>query len=413
MFKRFLLLVPVLVLVATAVSFLWPPWRSETVLRLPGVVEIQEVRPGSKIGGRVAAVAVREGSGDVIEGLLVEPGQWLVRLDIPELEAQRDQARARLDAAQAALDKAEKGPRDEEIAAARATFESARAAFDRMEAGWRAEEKRQAKADAEAAEVDLRLARQEFDRINRLYWAGTGLGRSEYDAAKATVERSQGKYESAKAKIDMYMAGNRPEDRASARAALAKAQADLDLLVHGTRPEDKTTARANVAEARGKLDELEANIREAVIRVPQPTRSEVEKTASPTPDDRYVVEILSVREGDLLAPNTPVARLLLRSRDQWVKVYVPEPEIAKIQLGQEVDVTIDPYPKRLFKGRVTQIATVAEFTPRNVQSLEGRRSQVFAVKVRVSDPEALFKSGMAAEVRVPLPPAHSKREPAA
>ena len=102
-----------------------------------------------------------------------------------------------------------------------------------------------------------------------------------------------------------------------------------------------------------------------------------------------------------MAPNQPVVRVL-RAADLWVKAYVPETQLGKVRLNQQVDVTIDSYPGKKFQGTVIQIASSSEFTPRNVQSADERKHQVFAIKVHVPDPEGVFKSGMAAEVVLPL-----------
>jgi multidrug resistance efflux pump len=92
----------------------------------------------------------------------------------------------------------------------------------------------------------------------------------------------------------------------------------------------------------------------------------------------------------------------------WIKVYVPETELGKVRLDQEAEITIDAYPGRQYTGRVIQIASESEFTPRNIQSVDERRHQVFAVKVMVPQPmdpqERVFKSGMAAEVSLQLNP---------
>jgi HlyD family secretion protein len=93
---------------------------------------------------------------------------------------------------------------------------------------------------------------------------------------------------------------------------------------------------------------------------------------------------------------------VLRAEDLWLKVYVPETDVSKVTLGKKVDVRIDAYPERVFQGTVIQIASISEFTPRNVQSADERRYQVFAVKVRVDNPRGVFKSGLAAEVVLPL-----------
>ena len=74
----------------------------------------------------------------------------------------------------------------------------------------------------------------------------------------------------------------------------------------------------------------------------------------------------------------------------------------KVSLGTKVEVRIDAYPERVFEGTVIQVASISEFTPRNVQSIDERRHQVFAVKVQVENPRGIFKSGLAAEVVLPL-----------
>ena len=74
----------------------------------------------------------------------------------------------------------------------------------------------------------------------------------------------------------------------------------------------------------------------------------------------------------------------------------------KVRLDQTVSATVDAYPDRPLQGRVVQISSESEFTPRNVQSADERKHQVFGVKVRVEDDKGVFKSGMAAEVVVPL-----------
>jgi HlyD family secretion protein len=111
--------------------------------------------------------------------------------------------------------------------------------------------------------------------------------------------------------------------------------------------------------------------------------------------------VLAVRKGDLVAPNQPILRVL-RADDLWVRIYVPETQLGQIRLHEKVDVTVDSDPDRHFEGEITQISPESEFTPRNVQSPDERRFQVFSAKVHVADPQGIFKSGMAAQVTVPL-----------
>jgi multidrug resistance efflux pump len=375
--KRIVIGVALLSVVVLALGFFWLSGRQTQTLRLPGVVEIQEVRLGSKISGRVEKVAV-------LEGTIAEPGQPLVFFAVPELQAQRQQLQARLLQAEADLEKAKNGPRAEEKEAARAAVEAAKARWERLKAGWREEEKRQARSDQETAEADLKLAREEFERAERLYRQNSS-SRAEFDAARAARDRALGRHAAALAHREMLDAGSRPEDIAEAAAQLKQAQANYDLLLAGTRSEDLAAAEARVAEVRGKLSEIDANLREAVVHAPE----------------RVLVEVVAVRKGDLVQANQPILRVL-RADDLWVKAYVPEPDLGQVRLGQQADVTVDAYPGKRFQGTVTYIASESEFTPRNVQSADERRHQVFAIKVRVADPQGVFKSGMAAEVTLPL-----------
>ena len=371
--KSILVATVVLTVVGLGAGFYWPFGYSERLRRLPGVVEIQEVRLSSKVGGRVARVVVAEGD-------LVQAGQPLVYLDVPELQAQYEQARARLQAAEADLEKAMNGARCEEKAAAKAAMEAARARWQRLKAGSRLEEIEQAESELAAAEADLKVAQRDWDRAARLY-PRQAISDADRDTALASVDRSQGRASAARARLKLLQAGSRPEEIAEAAAELARAQANLDLLLAGTRSEDIAQAQARVAELKAKVRELEINLQEAVVLAPEPA----------------VVEVLSVRKGDIVAPNQPVVRVL-RAEDLWIKVYVPETDLGKVRLGQQVQVVIDSFPDKQFTGIVQQVASESEFTPRNVQSADERRHQVFAVKVRVANPEGVFKSGIAADV---------------
>jgi HlyD family secretion protein len=315
--------VGILCLVAAimAAAYYYPTWSAPRELMISGIVEIQEVHLGSKLGGRVSDVLVKEGEE-------VSPGQLLVQFEVPELEAQHQQQIARVASAEANLEKAKNGNRPEEI--------------------------RQAKSDLESLEADLTLAEEDLKRVTKLF-ENQKLTRADYDSAVANRKRMVGR--------------------------VAAAKAYYDLMYAGTRPEDIALAEANLLEARGKLKEIEANLAEAKVVAPE----------------RCLVEVVSVRKGDLVPPNQPVIRVL-RADDLWIKAYVPETRLGEVRLQQPVTVTIDSYPGRTFHGMVYQISSESEFTPRNIQSADERRYQVFGVKIRVEDAEGIFKSGMSAMV---------------
>jgi HlyD family secretion protein len=111
-----------------------------------------------------------------------------------------------------------------------------------------------------------------------------------------------------------------------------------------------------------------------------------------------VLEVLSVKVGDVLAPNREVATLII-SGHLWVRVYVPQPWLGFIKVGQKVRAKVDAFPDREFEGEVEQVGRLAEFTPRNVQTPGERVKQVFGVKVRlVADP---LRAGMSSDVFFP------------
>lgn len=361
---------------AAGAAWYWPRHGAET-LRLPGTVEVQEVRLGSKVGGRVVSVGVKESD-------TVEPGKVLVTLESDDLTARRDKARAKVAAARANLDKANAGPLAEEIAEAEAVARAARHRFAKARTGFREEQKRQSGEELAAAAADLRQAEEEYSKVRQLREAGAGA-LADHDNAKAARDRAESRMRAARAALDLLNTGTRQEEIDEADADLARYESRLKLLRRGTRAEDKAAARAAVAEAEAELAEAEVNLREAVVVAPERCR----------------IETLAVRPGDLVPAGRQVV-LAHRTGDLWVKVFVPSTDLGKLRLGQAVEVAVDSHPGERFAGQIVHIATSAEFTPRNVQSIDERRHQVFAVKVHVADPDSVFKSGMAAEVFVPL-----------
>lgn len=342
-------------------------------LRLPGTVETQEVRLSSRVGGRVAKVLAKESQ-------IVEAGQSIVELEMPELDAQRAQLVAQKDAQEAVLKRLENGPRQEEKAAAKAAVDAAGARLARMKKGYRAEEIEQVRSELAAIDAELQNALQELNRERSLFGKGAS-SLALYDAAVAKHSRLQAQSGAANAKLNMMESGYRPEEVAETEADLARLTANYDLLLAGTRVEEKDEARSRVAELAAKIDEIDVRRRERIVVAPESA----------------LIEVLMVRPGDIAAPNGPVA-LVLRTDDLWVKAYISEVDLGKIRLGQKVQVTCDAFPNKRFDGVITHIASESEFTPRNVQTIDERRHQVFGLKVRVADPQGVFKSGMAADV---------------
>lgn len=105
----------------------------------------------------------------------------------------------------------------------------------------------------------------------------------------------------------------------------------------------------------------------------------------------------NLEEGEVLAPGS-VALTVGQLQEVSLTVYIPETEYGKINLGDTVSIAVDSFPGENFTGTVTYISDQAEFTPRNVQTVDGRKTTVYAVKITVPNTDLELKPGMPADV---------------
>src|SRR5271154_680555 len=354
-----IIVVVVLILGGTAVYANW--FGRDNALQGSGTVEARDIRVGSKVGGRIDKIFVREGD-------KVQPGQVLITFDDKELQASLNQSRA-------AAEKAQRGFRPEEIAEARASAAQAKADYEMRKNGYREEDIAAAQADVERAAADEVRSKLDYQRYDALA-AKDLVSKQQRDTAEANWKMALAQKQNAQHKLDELQKGYRPEEIESAGARYHQTQATLEMYERGTRREDIQAAKAALA-----YDE--ARFRERQVLAP----------AAAT------VEVLDVRPGDLIAPNTPVATLL--ERDQiYVRIYIPETQIGQVHVGQKAEIRVDSFPNQSFSGVVEQINQQAEFLPRNVQTREERVHQVFGVKVRIDDSSHRVLAGMAADVKL-------------
>ena len=358
--KRIALFVILTAIVAVgAYSMGW--FHRDAALQGSGTVEARNIRVGSKVGGRIDRVLVREGDS-------VEAGQTLITFDDKELQASLAQSRA-------AAEKAERGFRPEEIAEARAAAAQAKAEYDQRKNGYRQEDIDAAQAELDRATADEIRTHLDFQRYDALAQKDL-VSKQQRDTAEANWKMALAQKENTKHKLDELKRGYRPEEVAAAEARYHQTQATLEKFERGNRRED-------VAAAKAALAYDEARYRERQVLAP----------AAAT------VEVLDIRPGDLIPPNTPVATLL--ERDQiYVRIYIPETVIGRVHVGQKAEIRVDSFPNQVFHGVVEQINQQAEFLPRNVQTREERVHQVFGVKVRIEDASHRVLAGMAADIRL-------------
>ena len=369
--------VAIVLLVAVAATWKYLSSREPANrLVLSGTVEADEIHVGSKVGGRVSAVLVREGQD-------VSAAQPLIRFEAYDLDAKRSEAQASVAQAEANLQKTLNLSRPEEIAEARAQAEAARKALEQAQHGPRVQEIDAARADLKAAEADYEVARVSLTRVERLVASGIAA-RQDFDNAKAAFDRAAAQRDAARDRLALLQAGTRTEEIERSEQLYKQANARRELVERGARKEDVQAARAQLDLARATLDGILSQIAELEVKSPA----------------NAAVEVLQVRPGDLISPGSPIATLVEVDR-LWVRVFVPEPELGYMQLGKEVSVQVDSFPSESFSGRIEQIASRGEFTPRNVQTREERTHMVFSVRLRLDNSQRRLRAGMAADVLIP------------
>jgi membrane fusion protein YbhG len=338
--------------------------------KVSGFIEADEIRVGSRVGGRVRLVAVQEGKA-------VRKGDLLVELDPFDLYERRAEAEAVLSQRRQTLKKLETGFRSEEIAEAKARHEQLQANLKKLRNGPREQELAAAGAQVKLAKSNLELAETQHKRVESAFTRGAAT-QQELDEAVRALKVARAEVQVRQENLSLLQAGTRKEEIEQADAQVREAYAAWKLKINGYRTEDVAEARAAVDAADATLKAIRKQIEELKIRAPVDA----------------VVEAIELQPGDLVAANAP-ALSLIDLNHLWVRAYVPEDRL-NLKLWQKVDVTVDSDPGETYTGTITFIARQGEFTPRNVQTPDERSKQVFRIKVAVTDPR--LRPGMAADV---------------
>lgn len=307
------------------------------IARVSGQVEAVEVQVAPDVGGRVVEIPINEGD-------RLKQGDLMARLDTRDVDLAIQRAQAERNQADAQLRLLQAGSRPEDVRQAEA--QSAAAA-----------------AEVSSAEVDLAAAEADLQRFERLLQSNSGSQKQRDDAA---------------ARRDMT------RDRAvSARARERAAREGVARLQSGARPQEIDAARARVQGADAQIATLEKQKDDATVRAPI----------------AGVVTERVLDPGEMAAPRAPVA-VITDLDHAWAEVFVDEPQVPRMALGQQATVITDAGDR--LSGKVTFISSKAEFTPRNVQTAEDRSKLVYRVKISVDNTKGVLKQGMPVEAEIPL-----------
>ncbi|MDI7274964.1 MAG: efflux RND transporter periplasmic adaptor subunit [Anaerolineae bacterium] len=296
-------------------------------LSAAGVVESTDaVELSFQTSGQVTEIKVQEGQA-------VEAGQEIACLDSADAQLQVAQAELSLQAAQAKLDQARKGATPEEIAAARASLASAQEALKALQAG--------------PSDTEIEIARLRWEQAKDQLWStqlrrdGTcGTPGGNCEEARAAVASAEMSVEIARLQYEQARQGASAKELRAAEAQVAQAQLNLSKLLSGPASEDLRAAEIQVKQAELSLQQARAKLAQCCLRAPF----------------AGTITRLALRVGQMAGANTPAATLSGEGGLQ-ISAELSEVDVARVAVGQEVEVLLDAMPERTFAGRVVQMAT--------------------------------------------------------
>jgi HlyD family secretion protein len=355
-------------------------------LMFSGNIEVVESQMSFQIPGRLQERLVEEGESVTIQ-------QPLARLDKADQTIGMVGAEADLAYATSVVAELEAGSRKEEIDQTYARVLQARHSLAELRNGSRIEDVEAAKAELsraiaeeKSAIIKLNQAERNYTRYTKLHKDGSVSDdifesiQTLYNTAENQVSEAKGKTKSATERLSLLKAGPRIEQIKRAEAVLNQVEAEYALIKAGPRVE--------------KIDQARAKMQIALASV-QKARQQLKYTEMIAPMDGVVLSV-SAEPGEYLNPASPV--LTLGNLDQpWLRAYVSERLLGKIQLNQKVIVTTDSFPDKKYDGRISFISSEAEFTPKTVQTFEERVKLVYRIKVALDNEDRELKPGMPAD----------------
>lgn len=222
--------------------------------------------------------------------------------------------------------------------------------------GVRAEDKAQLKEVVRQAEANFENAKKDFERVKNLF---------------ENQSVSQKVFDDAKLKLDV------------AEAQLKSAKENLLKAERGPLKSEIEAYKSQVDVAKAQVELLEKKLNDAIII---------------SPATGYV-SLINYNEGELVTAGSLITKIT-NLDEVYVKIYVNELNLGKIKIGDEAEIKPDAYPDKIFKGKIVFISNEAEFTPKNIQTKEERVKLVYAVKIRIENPDHVLRDGMLCDVLI-------------
>jgi HlyD family secretion protein len=317
-----------------------PLWSHflNTPLLFNGVLQAEEVRNGSRLGGRVSAILVKEGTE-------VQTGTPLLRFENKEILAKLMEAEASL-----AQVKAKKelllttiSPNDIQQAAAKVQQANERIAL--LVNGGRPEELAEAQAKVREVEAKVRVCKNQLEQAKQVLASGI-ISQQKVDEIQNNLESAQSALLASQAKVSLLKKGARLEEIGIAKAERLGATAQLSKLKEKVNPAELKIADAEIQRADSIVQGLKVKMEESTVLSPI----------------KGTVNLLTVSLGQVVPPDVPAVNVL-DTNHLWVDLFVPESKLQYLHRLQKVSIKSKAYPDANFLGQVAFISPKSEFVP--------------------------------------------------
>jgi len=362
--RRKIIFLVILVVVLAIFSYKIVPYfkAHDTSLTVSGRVEADETELASRISGKLERVLIED-------GMSVKRGDTIAQIEDDDLQSRRRQTIAKIEEVKERIKAAELDLEYTENNV-RHTIDEAQKALSVADARLK-----QAEAKKENAEKEMKRYSILLDK--------EVISKEHYDNVKLAHELSQEEVTVALKEVERK------------RVSLMKAEDARKLLQ--AKEKELLALKKSLSQLNETLEQVDILIGYAVVTAPL---------------DGIILRKVAER-GEILSQGSVIG-IMIDPEDIYIRTYVPEKYIGRMQINMNAEVVSDAYPDHPFTGSICYISDRAEFTPKEVQSYEERVKQVFAVKVCFLDKKRstrekkayydVFKKGMPVDVRFPIKP---------
>ncbi len=387
--KRFILPIVVLLAVAAVAGYYiygrLHPVNTNT-LSVSGNLELTQVDISFKVPGKLIQL-------NVDEGTYVKKGMVIARIDKDQVESQRSRDEASLLNSQSQFDQMETSVQwqrrtlESDVALRTAELRASQARLAALVAGSRPQEIQESRATVADAKAQHDQAQADWDRAQGLF-KDDDISKQQYDQYRMRLDSTAAVLRQSDERLALVVEGPRKEDIDAARADVGRAEAALaaseaNQFELKRREQDVLAHRADVSRARAQVAITDTQINDTVVTAPIDG----------------VVLVKSAEVGEVLAAGTTV--VTIGDIDHpWLRAYINETDLGRVKYGAPAMLTTDSFPNKTYPGRISFIASEAEFTPKQIQTHEERVKLVYRIKIDVDNRSHDLKSNMPVDAEI-------------